>query len=75
MSGDGLHLERDAGSLDGLAAGEERRLALVRAHRDAGEEVRGPPEDVELAFGEPDGSARALGEVGERRRSGRSGCG
>jgi hypothetical protein len=59
------HLERDARRLDGLAAGEERRLAGERARRIAREEVVRPAEDVELALGQPDRRARSLREVGE----------
>ena len=45
---------------------EERRVAGEGARREAGEEVVRPAEDVELALGKPDGSARSLREVGER---------
>ena len=51
--------------VDRLAAGQERGVAAEGARRVTGEEVVRPAKDVELALGEPDGSAGALREIGE----------
>ena len=66
VSGDGLHLERDTSSLDGLSAGEDVASPSYGRIGMPGKKSAGRRKTSSSPSGSPDGSARALGEVGER---------